>query len=250
MLTLLIWWVAILMESLLLFRGLRGKLVSKYPFFYTYIASVLISDVGLFFVYTGPYAKWRLLSTLVILVLGYGIILEIFTHVLAPYPGAERFARITGLIVFGLVFSFALIYPFVTPETLQGSSTVELVRNFRMVQAIFLFTIFGVVSYYRIPLGRNLKGMIFGYGLCLGVSLMALALRSYLGLRFDAAWVIVQPFSFDVSLFVWVATLWSYHPNPTADPAIGVEADYDMFAERTKGTIGAMRSHIGKAARP
>lgn len=253
MLELTIWWVAMFLESLLLFRGFRGRLITKYPFFYAYIASVLFSDAVLYFIYTtngASYAKWKWGLTFVDLIFGYGIILEIFKHVLSAYPGAERFARVTGLAIFGAIFSFVLAYPLWAPGAMRAATTIELQRDFWTVQAIFLFGIFGVVSYYGIPLGRNLKGMTFGYGLCLGVTLMALALRAYVGLAFTAVWVFIQPFSYDVSLAIWVIAMWAYHPNPDPDSTIRLEADYELFVSRTKGTLGAMRSHLAKAGRP
>src|ERR1700732_4121323 len=40
-----IWWSSIGLESLLLFRGFRGKLASRYPAFYFYISFVLLQDL-------------------------------------------------------------------------------------------------------------------------------------------------------------------------------------------------------------
>jgi hypothetical protein len=92
--------------------------------------------------------------------------------------------------------------------------------------------------------------MIFGYGLCLGVTLMVLALRSFIGLAFDSAWVVLQPAMFDISLVIWLVALWAYYPNPAQKSTIGLEADYELFVSRTKGTLEAMRAYLAKAARP
>ena len=61
-------------------------------------------------------------------------------------------------------------------------------RDVRTVQAIFLFMILAVISYYRIPIGKNLKGMISGYGLYIVTSLFTLAIRAYAGPRFNSSW--------------------------------------------------------------
>jgi hypothetical protein len=264
MLTLTIWRAAILLEAAIFYRGFRGNLLSKYPFFYTYIMGVLVSDTTFYVVYMlnrAAYVKWYWVSTTLVVILGYGIILEVFKHVLSAYPGVEKLARVTGLAIFAAIFCFAISYSLWAPEAATAGSKAADVRqdlwifqatfqrDFWTVQAIFLFAIIGVVSYYKIPLGKNLKGMIVGYGLCLGATLVTLALRSYIGLSFDAAWVFLQPFSFDVSLSIWAATLWAFHPNPAPNPAIRLEADYEIFAAKTRGTIGAMRTYLGKAAR-
>ncbi len=261
--SLLIWRAAVVLESLILFRGFRGKLLAKYPFFYTYIFGVFISDSAFSVVYMlhlTAYEKWYWVSTVLMTILGYGIILEVFNHVFSDYPGAEKFARITGLIIFGVIFCFAIIiYLWVpvqtnaaVPANIQRDLWIAqalLQRDFWTVQAIFIFATFGMVSYYKIPLGKNMKGMMVGYGLCLSVTLVTLTLRSYIGLPFDTAWVFLQPFSFDTSLFIWVTTLWALHPNPIAYPATHLEADYEVFAARTRGTIGAMRTYLGKGTR-
>lgn len=252
MLTLTIWRIAILLESVILFRGYRAKLLSKYPFFYAYIASVLTSDSIFYFVYMesrSAYTKWYWISWLVVMIVGYGIILEIFKHVLSAYPGAERFARVVGIGTFVVIFGFVTTYPLWASEGQRAASTIDIQRDFCNVQALFLFSIFGVASYYRIPLGKNLKGMTFGYGLCLSVTLVSLALRSFVGVAFNTAWFFAQPFSFDVALFVWATTLWAYHPNPVPDPTIRLETDYEMFVSRTRDKLGAMRDYFGKAGR-
>lgn len=169
-------------------------------------------------------------------------------HVLAPYPGADRFATAVGLLIFGAIFCFALFYKLLALNSLSATG-IELERNVRTVQAIFLFCIFAVISYYGISMGKNLKGMILGYGIYIATSLLTLAVRSYAGGRFNSAWNIIQPCSFDLTQLTWTIALWSYHPNPVPDPAIHLEEDYEALAARTKRALGAMRSRVAKAGR-
>ncbi len=56
--------------------------------------------------------------------------------------------------------------------------------------------------------------MIVGYGLCVATTLMTLAVRSFAGPSFDAAWILIQPVAYWICLFVWMSALWSYAPNP------------------------------------
>jgi len=252
MMNLIIWWSGILLESLVLYRGFRAKILSKYQFFYVYIASLLLADSSLYFIYTlnrASYEKWNWAAGFLNLVLGCGILLEIFKHVLAPYAGAERFARIAGLAAFGAIFCFAIFHPVVPDVAKVGARNAALEKDFLTVQAILLFGILGVVSYYGIEMGRNLRGMICGYGLCLATSLMTLALRSYIGPVFNTAWAVIQPIVYMTSLFVWLIALWSYHPNPVPDAGIRLEEDYEAFAARTRDMVGAMRTQLVKVAR-
>jgi hypothetical protein len=243
-------WATILLECAILFRGFRGRVLSKYLLFYIYIFCVLGASVPGYFLYSlyasdSPlYRDWYWGAQLTTLVVAYGILLEIFKHVLSPYPGAERFARVVGLFVLGVIFCFALVYPLLMSQHSSPGTIVEFERDLRTVQAIFLFAVMAVVSYYGIAIGRNMRGMIFGYGLYIGTSLVSLAVRSYAGTGFDEAWKIIQPSSYLISLVVWLAALWSYHPNPVAESPVGLEADYEAFAARIRRMMGTMRAYF------
>jgi hypothetical protein len=254
MLTLIIWAVGIALELLVVFRGWRAKLLRRYPFFYVYNLCVLAASLLAYAFYIGNlpwyrhYFYWG--ADLLTLTIGYGIILEIFKHVLGPFPGAHAFARSAGLIVFGCILAFSAILSWLISRSSTLETALIFERNLRAVQALFLFGILAVIAYYRIEMGKNMKGMIGGYGLYIGTSLMSLALGTYVPRPFDAIAEILQPLSYDASLLIWSATLWAYYPNPVPQPNIGLEVDYEVLAARTRSIFGTLRSYLGKVARP
>ncbi|MGA8012613.1 MAG: hypothetical protein WB949_09320 [Candidatus Acidiferrales bacterium] len=253
MLGLTIWCCGIVLEALLLFRGFRAKLFSRYPNFYMYVLSLFLSDGLLFFVYfssRGSYEKWSWYGGFIILFLGCGILLEIFRHVLSPYAGAEKFARIAGLALSGAVLCFAFVYPMVAPNvSVARNLFVRLQRDFLTAQAILLFGLLQVITYYGISMGRNLKGMILGYGQALGVTLIGLALRAYIGPHFQSTWSLIQQLSYTASLAIWLVGLWSYCANPVPESKIGVEADYEVLAAKTRDMVGAASTQLVKVNR-
>ena len=251
----MVWLVVSCSGLLLLFgillRGLGEKLLTRYSFFYTYVFSTFMAGslvLVLWRVALASYQRSYWILQFATLLIGCGIMLEIFRHVLSPYRGAEKFAMAVGVFIFGAVFCFAIVYRLIVPS--PGKTLFELERNVRTVQAILLFGILAVVSYYRVPLGKNIKGMITGYGLYIVTSLSTLAIRAYAGPVFNNTWNVIQPLSFDASLTIWLIALWSYQPNPAPDPAVPLEEDYEMLARRTRRALASMRSHLTKAARP
>lgn len=240
----MIWLTGIVLEFLLLARSLQTRLIGRYPFFYTYSGAVLLMAILLLF--PDLYRRWYWSTQFFTLLLGYGILLEILNHALAPYPGAERFARITGLVAFGLIMSFVVIFPIIRSRWSVTSTMQDLERDFRTVQAVFILGLATVISYYRIGLGRNMKGMISGYGLYIGTSLISLALGSYSANLFRGASRVFRPVTFDISLIIWVVALWSYSPDPAPAPGICLEEDYEAFVARTRT---AMRSYLRTATR-
>ena len=253
MLNQIIWVVGIVIEALLLYRGLYSKLVSRYLNFYVYILSLFLAD-GFF--YIAPLLKYRIAdkwswySGFVSLFLGVGIVLEIFRHVLAQYPGAEKIARILSYCLMGSVMVFMVAYPILAPN---GKSMATLFyrvqRDFLVVQALLLIVIIQVMVYYVIPAGRNLKGMILGYGQMVAVTMCGLALRAVRGFGFDRTFDYIQQTSYLAALVIWLIALWSYLPNPVPPPRIGGDEDYDRLASRTRDMVDVAGSNLVKVER-
>ncbi len=249
----ILWWSGPALEFLILLRAVRGRFITKYPFFYSYVFCVLIIDcISNPFHRVDPslYGVWYWSTQFLTLIVGYGIILEISNHALEAYPGAERCSRYLVIALFAIIFGYVALQGLLSTHWSPAATNAELERDLRVVQALLLVSILFVVSYFRIALGRNLKGIILGYGLFLGTSVIILAFQSYAGKSFQAIWSVSQPFSYLASLAFWTAALWSYQPNPEPDVPSTLEADYKVLAMKTKGMLHLVRSSLGKAARP
>ncbi|MGB0034852.1 MAG: hypothetical protein WBP79_05195, partial [Candidatus Acidiferrales bacterium] len=126
----------------------------------------------------------------------------------------------------------------------------ELERDLRAVQALVLASILGVIFYYAIAIGANLRGMAIGYGLFVATSIANLALRSYRHQSFYDTWLVIQPLSYLISLMVWTVAFWRYQPNPVPAPPARIESDYLELVSKTRKMLGSIRSHLGRSARP
>jgi hypothetical protein len=253
MLALTIWVVGIFVEALLLYRAVRAKLALRYPYFYIYALSLFLADSVLYcFYYSRPilYLRWTWYAGFMVLFLGSGIILEIFRQVLASYAGAEKFARAVSFTVFGAIICFAIGYPIWAPKSSVAQALYVVVqRDFLFAQALLLLGLLQVISYYGISMGRNLKGMILGYGQCIGVTLITFALEAYIGSRFEETAGLVQQISYLGALVIWLVALWSYRPSTVPESRISAEADYDSLASRTRDMVGATSSQLVKVER-
>jgi hypothetical protein len=252
MLTHIIWWGGILVDVLIAYRAIRTRLLLRYPFFYAFFFSVLIAGVLRYSIYEYDpvsYPRWFWITDFLTLFFGCGIILEVFKHAFSGYRGARRFARNFALALFVAVLVAVVGYSLVVRGTLATEATYfELDRDFLAAQAIFVFAALAVVSYYAIPIGKNLRGIVLGYGFCVCGSLVSFALRSQIGRGFDP-WMLVEPLSYDVAVLIWVFTLWSPHPEPLPDPAVRIEADYQALVSQTRRVLRATRTYIERTTR-
>lgn len=241
----------ILFQILLLFRGLKCRMIRSYPYFYAYIATSFVVTMISYFAlleYPANYAAVFWPFEFLSLFIGCGLVLEIFGHVLDAYPGADKVAKALCAIVFAILFLVGFFYLFASSSGSLTNSEVELERNVRAAQILFFLGIVGTIFYYGIALGRNMRGMIYGYGVYLAASVVSLALRLYYHSRVDILRSF-RPIAFDLSLLIWLIALWSYEPNlaPPCDPP--EKPDYEALASLTKAQIDAMRSHLGRPTR-
>lgn len=250
-LTHIIWWLGIALVSLLLARGWWSGVFRRYPIFYFYLAHVLILSlfrVYFYFFRPDAYQMFYWDTQFLSVAVGYCVLWEIYRQALADYPGADRMARQVLLAVF--IFILAKFFVDIVQDITWSQAETALERNFRAAQAALLGAIFGLFAYYGIPIGRNLKGIIFGYGFFVGTSVINLTLRSYIGEAFQAWWQYLQPLAWDFTLLVWSAALWAYHANPKPEREIAIERDYQLLSAYTAQALAKARSYIVRAVQP
>ena len=255
--SLTIWWTAMFLEPLIVFRATKKKLAWKYNYFFTYLVAVWLSDVLLYPVYRiapGSYLKWNWPISFLDDILAFGIILEILRHAIPRNRNADNIVRVTRIgrqVVSATMLCMVIICGLVAFNVRRPDLTnIVLKRDIIAIQAIFLLFALGVIFYHAIPIGRNLTGMILGYGLCLGASLVILTLRIYFGPGFNPVWEIAQPLSFWLSLMIWLVTLWNDYPDPLAEQAASQEEGSDTLASKTRMWMRAILSFPAQAARP
>ena len=252
MLSSVLWVIALAIETCLLLRAFRGNFLKHYRIFYLYLGWVLISDLSLIpFYYVWPkfyaYAYWS--NQFFSVVMGCCVVWEAYKVTLGQYPGAARMARNVLSFIFILAITRILVKAWNSPNWIPGKTTLELERDLRIVQLALLIGLVALFASYAIPLGRNLKGIIYGYGLVTATSVAHLTLRDYFGDSFERAWEYMQPICYVCVLLVWCSTLWSYAPipQPAAEPRL--EADYESLVAATKKTVRSARSYVLKAMR-
>jgi hypothetical protein len=249
MISFLILSAGIALELILLIRGVQQGLFRRYPAFYSSIGFVLASDILVYPVHFNKhfYLYFYWITEFSGLLLGCLALLEFYRAALASYPGTARMAR----ALLGLVFAVAMIKTVVstisvsewwfrtTPAQVEGLLRVCQLLAILLLTALFLF--------YSIPFGKNLRGILFGFGLYLSWSVICLALVAAGVADAKSFWSYTIPISYVLTLFVWTTHLWSYQPNPVPDRAIPLEQDYLRVAAATQRRLHTARGHLAKA---
>jgi hypothetical protein len=252
MVTMAIWWAAIFLEALLLFRGLQEKLVRRFPIFYSYILFVFVEELVRFWAYrwySSQYFNVYWGTQFLSLLIGSAVLFEIYRVGLRSYPGTARMTRFLLLVVFAGVFAKALADPSGSPFWGLPARAEALERNLRIVQGLAILTLVSLFLWYAIPFGRNLKGILCGYGLFVAMSITQLTLMPYFWHQVALFWSYAQPVSYLLVLALWTKALWSVQPVPGAKPAAQLENDYEMLVASTRSQLQRTLARLGWAAR-
>lgn len=241
---------ALALESALLVQAFQKHFRKHYRIFYFYLGWVFISSLSLLpLYYQWPkgygYAYWG--TQYFTLIVGCAVVWEVYKVALARYPGAARMARNVLPFLFILTITRVFVKAWNSPNWIPEKTTLETELDLRIVQLALLAGLVVLFASYAIPLGRNLKGIVYGYGLFVLTSVVHLALREYLGDGFERSWEYIQPICYLVVLAVWCATLWSYAPVPEPATEPHLEADYQSLIAASKRKIHSARNSLRKA---
>jgi hypothetical protein len=249
-----IWWVSIALELFLLVQGFRARLVSRYPAFYCYVGLVFLQDIACFLAYQWGgvksllyhYTYWT--TEFLCVVAGCGVVIEVYRVALAAYPGTARMARTVLGLVFALALAKDIASAWADPASWSKPDPFYIESTLRTTQAAAILGLVALFLLYAIPFGRNLRGILVGYGSFIG-------LRAIFLVFFDPAirnfWYYAYSASYLLALGIWVAHLWAYGDIPAprhADEAL--ENDYQRLAGATRRSLLAARGQLAKAVRP
>ena len=253
MFTQIVWWASIALEILLLVRAAQERLTRKFPIFYSYIGSVLLISLVRFYIHqahSGFYERFYWYTEFLSVIIGYGVILEIYRRALINHRGLARLARTLLLILLFVTVAKVFADKLSSPFGSLAIATAELGRDLRYVQGALLIVMLAMFGYYRIPAGRNLKGLIFGYGFFIATTITNIAIRSQPGNELSLLMRKLQPVIYLVTLTIWSVALWSHQPEPQPDPRVRIERDYQVLAEQTRMMLARAFTYLGRAIRP
>ncbi len=247
-----LWLLGLALESVLLVRAVQGNVLKHYRIFYLYLACVLVRDASLMPVYylwphIYRYAYWY--CEFLAVVMGCGVVWEVYKVALSRYPGAARMAR--NVLPFLFIFATSRIFvkAWNSPNWIPGSTTLETERDLRIVQMALLLGLVALIAYYAIPLRRGLKGIIYGFSVFVATILIHLTFGNYLGDSFRFLWPYIQPMAYIFVLLMWCRTLWSYELAPELEINPRLELDYQSLASAAKRQLRAAHSYLFRTIR-
>ena len=247
----LVWWTCISLEVILVLHSVPVML-KRFPIFYGYIACVLVRDVSAIPIYTlwpSLYSTFYWSTAFVTAILGYAVILEIYNRSLAKFPGVARFIRAVLVGLLFLVAARAFAELFGGAANPLASSAALLERDLRTLQALLLGALLAIFSFYHIPIGKNLRGIMVGYTLYVGVRVVELTAYTQSGKAVGIFVSKMEPIIYLICLGLWTLALWSQAPEPIVDTLPSIEQDYDLLLQQTRTQLSRACAFLTRAVR-
>jgi hypothetical protein len=207
---------SVVLPVVLLVKGVQGGLVSRLPFFYSYIAYALLDTlVALGFLLFLPqyHATVYWFGFLFWLIVEFAVLVEVSDHIFEPYPAV----RSLGRLLFGLICSIFMVFYIVPALLLKEPSSqvmLELVKRTSLTKAIIILVLFAATRIYRLPVGRGIAGILLGFSIFLGVSIANYELAGIYGQAVYAPILrVVYPLSWTLGALIWIVALWNFEPG-------------------------------------
>jgi hypothetical protein len=254
MITTAVWLAGIVLELLILVRCAKTGSFRIYRFFCVYLGCVFAGDLALPYLYkvlsSDAYRTCYWIKEFLCVIAGYAVVMEIIERAFEHYEGPKKLGRNAALIVFAAIVGATALQAALDRVASSVHRPIDVEVCLRGAELLLLSIVIAVIFYYGVPVGRNLKGITVGYGICTAAVVMNEAIRSFAGRPFYAAFASIWSYSYLVSLVIWVAALWSYEPNPAPEGWTQMDGDYQALANRTRMALAVMRGHLRRAARP
>jgi hypothetical protein len=173
---------------------------------------------------------------------GFGVIWEIYRQAFCAYTGVKSLARIVLYGLTAVVFLKAAVAVGLDPVHRLGPTTLELARNLQIVEALFLLALGILMTLYEVPLNRNVRSMLTGYGLFVGATIIIRTAQSVWGPLDSPWWALPKQLVFCLTLLAWCVGMWSRSLNPVPD--MRLEQDYERVSRQTLRAFGQLREHL------
>ena len=212
--SLVIWIVGSTLQAVLLLRARQGRFLCRFPLFFSYVGYTLAASLvgcSIWRLLPNFYPPYYWFQMLIVMLAEFAVLVEISDHIFEPLPAIRRFGR---LLVICLSATFLVLYilPSLIHPKPSGAALLEITLRLSVTKAAIAALLLAAVGYYRLPIGRNVGGLMLGFGLYHGVFISAFSAASAFGKLYGQVLWLVPPLGTDICLLVWTVAMWRPEP--------------------------------------
>jgi len=230
----IIYFASLAVLSLILLRGALTRSIKTYSYFYTQLAIAFVLGLTAYPIYSFDhkvYGAFYWIAQFATMIFACANIPEILRHAFTRDPTARRFAAFLN-VALSLAIAIFISVVVVGPKNWHDARHFErLERDFRSVESLAIVTLLAAVFYFGIPLGRNLTGLLIGFGVYIGSSLLTLSVDSRFPRSLELGWAFLELTSYFISVVIYAFAFWTLHAPPDLEDTAGIARQAEELLE-------------------
>jgi len=220
----------LLMDGLLIWRGVRSRCVRLFPLFFAYILYDFSSTGGAYLVYwvqPSWHASVYWFCYVLSIVVEFAILVEISDHIFQPFPAIRNLGRSLTILI-AVALGLTYILPTLLSSRGMRPALLDFALRASLTKAVILAALIYAARHFGVRLGRNVAGLMLGFSIYLGVNIANFACVERFGDLYASILWVIAPIAYTLCLLVWTGALWEYAPMPgtrAALPAAGGDSE-------------------------
>ena len=197
-------------------RAVQGRILFRLWLFYSYLIYCLTTGVvtiGVYYLAPGSYASvfWFVFLTTVIA--EFAVLVQVADYIFDPYPAIRQVGCFLTVSVC-VMFTALYIGPSLLEPAPRSLAILNLVLRSSVAKAAIVIVLLGVARYFRIPLGKNIAGIMLGFSIYLALNTANFALAETYGRsQYSRTFAAVGPLTQTLTFLVWAVALWDPQPD-------------------------------------
>jgi hypothetical protein len=206
-----IWVVGLCLQALLALTLLARRSWKKYPIFSAYVFFNLFFAALAYAVFRNTFAYYYTfwICDAIGIILGLGVVREIFTNVFSPHPALRKLATIIFrvAVVLLVILAGGVIYAQSGNARGIGNGVLLAAEAARVVELGLTMFLFLSSTAFGLHWRQNVFGMALGLGLFAAVELIADTMIGHVSSATAQAFNLGHGISFCISLLIWLGYL-------------------------------------------
>jgi hypothetical protein len=225
---------------------LRQRLQRQFPVFLAYVLWEIAQGGVAFYLIVAPgttanfYSGFYTVAVAGSTVLRFGILYEVFRHLVRRYAILDRIGRsLLSWLGATLLLGSVLLAFYTSGNDADHLLYVIFVldRTAAILQCGLLLSLFGLSSYLGLSWRSHLFGITLGVGIVATVELAAAALRAELAFSSQAFIDYLTMGAYHASVLVWLAYLWAPERSPQYSVKAVPEHDLETWNQELQRLI-------------
>jgi hypothetical protein len=197
-----------ILQGAIAFVMIRRKLISIFPFFFTYTA--VIESTGLVLIFL-PYnhrayslVYWA--SETLAILLGFAVIFEILRHILPLSPSLMVLLNVVIILAALAALIAVIILVWAKPAAQTDWLLNDIVlaeRCLRFLQTSFLIVVIALMSALALTWHHRSLGILAGFGVYSAVALVVYEFGYHLHLMSTSAFLLLNSAGYNVAVLIW-----------------------------------------------